>query len=376
MAYVVPSSLNVDKLEAAVPNIVLQSPEPLEVFLYYKTDEESGEQRSLYSFKLPIRHRECPMEYVYEENIGYETWVEMVEEAKDIIEAAETTTQKAEEAKQSATQADTSAKAAQKAEQDAQAHETSAKDAQAKAEQARDDAKASQADVLASKNAAEKSAGEALTSQQAAKDSENNARASADKAAQSLTDAKAAQTAAEKARDEAVGAKDTAVESSQSAQKSAETAKQYSGNPPKIGDNNNWWIWNATTSSYEDSGYPSVLTYNKVYTSLTKMQADTKQPLNTLAVIQTSVEEEDNAKLYIWKGTEWVYLTDLSGFTGNGIKSVKRTSGDGSAGTLDTYTITFTDDSTTTFEVYNGADGTGQFSVTDDSNGNVTVSFT
>ena len=41
---------------------------------------------------------------------------------------------------------------------------------------------------------------------------------------------------------------------------------------------------------------------------------------------------------------------------GNGIVSVNRTSGVGAPGSVDTYTITFDDDSTTTFPVYNGAD--------------------
>ena len=48
-----------------------------------------------------------------------------------------------------------------------------------------------------------------------------------------------------------------------------------------------------------------------------------------------------------------------TGATGNGIVSVVRTSGTGAAGTTDTYTITYTDSSTSTFNVYNGANGTG-----------------
>lgn len=48
-----------------------------------------------------------------------------------------------------------------------------------------------------------------------------------------------------------------------------------------------------------------------------------------------------------------------TGDTGNGIASIERTSGTGAAGTTDTYTITMTDGSTSTFQVYNGADGTG-----------------
>lgn len=43
---------------------------------------------------------------------------------------------------------------------------------------------------------------------------------------------------------------------------------------------------------------------------------------------------------------------------GGYIKSFSRTSGDGSAGTDDTYTITYQDDSTDTFTVHNGANGT------------------
>ncbi len=48
-----------------------------------------------------------------------------------------------------------------------------------------------------------------------------------------------------------------------------------------------------------------------------------------------------------------------AGDTGNGIAGIERTSGSGAAGTTDTYTITMTDGSTSAFQVYNGADGTG-----------------
>jgi len=45
------------------------------------------------------------------------------------------------------------------------------------------------------------------------------------------------------------------------------------------------------------------------------------------------------------------------GTNGRGITSILRTSGNGAAGTTDTYTITLTDNSTTTFNVVNGANG-------------------
>ena len=48
------------------------------------------------------------------------------------------------------------------------------------------------------------------------------------------------------------------------------------------------------------------------------------------------------------------------GDPGNSIQSIERTGGTGAAGAVDTYTITLTDGSTGgTFQVYNGADGTG-----------------
>lgn len=47
------------------------------------------------------------------------------------------------------------------------------------------------------------------------------------------------------------------------------------------------------------------------------------------------------------------------GPAGSSIQKIERTSGNGAPGTTDTYTITLTDGSTTTFQVYNGKDGTG-----------------
>ena len=48
-----------------------------------------------------------------------------------------------------------------------------------------------------------------------------------------------------------------------------------------------------------------------------------------------------------------------TGNTGNGIATIARTAGTGASGTTDTYTITYTDTTTDTFSVYNGADGVG-----------------
>lgn len=56
-------------------------------------------------------------------------------------------------------------------------------------------------------------------------------------------------------------------------------------------------------------------------------------------------------------GTVQEWLASLKGADGRGIVAVARTTGDGLAGTVDTYTITYTDGTTSTFTVRNGANG-------------------
>lgn len=49
-------------------------------------------------------------------------------------------------------------------------------------------------------------------------------------------------------------------------------------------------------------------------------------------------------------------ILNVAGEDGRGIVSIERTSGTGAAGTIDTYTITYSDETTSTFEVRNGSD--------------------
>ena len=62
-------------------------------------------------------------------------------------------------------------------------------------------------------------------------------------------------------------------------------------------------------------------------------------------------------------------VNGTNGTNGTGISTIIRTMGDGSAGTIDTYTITFTDASTTTFDVRNGANGANGTNGTNGTNG-------
>ena len=68
--------------------------------------------------------------------------------------------------------------------------------------------------------------------------------------------------------------------------------------------------------------------------------------------------ETDTGKFKVGDGTTlWSSLAYSSGDQGVGIDSISRTTGNGTPGTVDTYTIYFSDSSSTTFDVYNGADG-------------------
>ena len=150
----------------------------------------------------------------------------------------------------------------------------------------------------------------------------------------------------------------------------------------------------------------------KTYTSVAEMNADfDNMNVGDYVMIASTVEVEDNAKLYVKGDSQWIFITDFSGATGikgetgvtpiirigtvtsgstpsvtisgtaeepvfnfvlqpgekglkgdtgatgptgNGIASIVKTA---SAGLIDTYTITFTDGTTTTFNITNGADG-------------------
>ena len=58
---------------------------------------------------------------------------------------------------------------------------------------------------------------------------------------------------AEQSAQDAANSADQAAKSADEAAESAQSAQQYSGKPPRI-QNGTWWIWNAGTQQYEDTG--------------------------------------------------------------------------------------------------------------------------
>ena len=153
-------------------------------------------------------------------------------------------------------------------------------------------------------------------------------------------------------------------------------------------------------------------TIKKTYSSVAEMNADfNNMNVGDYVMIASTVEVEDNAKLYTKGEEQWIFISDFSGAqgikgetgatpniqigtvtsgatpsvtrtgtnenpvlnftlvkgdkgdtgetgqtgaTGNGISSIVKTS---TSGLVDTYTITYTDGTTSTFEVTNGEDG-------------------
>lgn len=65
--------------------------------------------------------------------------------------------------------------------------------------------------------------------------------------------AQAAAEQAEQSAQDAANSADQAAKSADEAAESAQSAQQYSGKPPRI-QNGTWWIWNAGTQQYEDTG--------------------------------------------------------------------------------------------------------------------------
>ena len=130
-------------------------------------------------------------------------------------------------------------------------------------------------------------------------------------------------------------------------------------------------------------------TISKTYSSASEMNADfNNMQVGDYVMIASSVETEDNAKLYTKGTTSWIFISDFSGATGiqgeqgpqgeqgvqgeQGIQGVQGATGNGistidktsTSGLVDTYTITYTNGNTDTFTVTNGEDLTDELEET------------
>lgn len=116
----------------------------------------------------------------------------------------------------------------------------------------------------------------------------------------------------------------------ETAQELIDDLEDLNEHTPYIGANGNWWVWNTTTKEYEDSG---------VDASISVQIADITMlaPSATPYVTNSGTNTDPVFHLFIPRG--------------HGVASVTKTS---TSGLVDTYTMTFTDGTSTTFTVTNG----------------------
>lgn len=250
------------------------------------------------------------------------------------------------------------AKAAQSA-ADAAAAKTAAEVAKANADSAADAAIASQTAAKKSENNASSYASSAGTSanrastymknaQDSASDAEayaNNASTSSRNSASSASSASSSAAAANSAATAAETAKtaaETAQEAAEAAKADAESAKAAAESSATSSAASATEAGTAATSAA--SARDAIL--NMIVSAIT---LDTGEP----ATVQKSVVDE------VFKLTFGLPRGEKGevGSPGRGITSITLKSGTHAAGTLDTYTITFTDNTTYDFQVTNGANG-------------------
>jgi hypothetical protein len=143
--------------------------------------------------------------------------------------------------------------------------------------------------------------------------------------------------------------------SAQSAAESAAAAEVWTAHPPYIGANGNWYIYNTTTETFVDSGIDASITVQIADITMLDSSA-------TPYVTNTGSNTDPIFHLFLPRGQQGLPGTDgtdgTDGDDGVGIASIAKTGSQTVSGrVVDTYTITYTDNTTTTYQVVNGKDG-------------------
>lgn len=118
---------------------------------------------------------------------------------------------------------------------------------------------------------------------------------------------------------------------------------------PYIGANGNWYVYDFTTSAYVDTGVDATGATGNGIASIAK--TSTSGLVDTYTITYT---DNTTTTFTVTNGADGQNGQD--GATGNGIASITKTS---TSGLVDTYTILYTDGTSTTFTVTNGQNGTG-----------------
>lgn len=167
-----------------------------------------------------------------------------------------------------------------------EANRISAESARASAETARDTAEQER-----ESNEATRQANEAIRETQEAAREKNTADA--------ITAVNEAKTAAQQATTNATTA-------ANNANTQANRAKEYADNPPKVGDDGYWYLWNEVNDVYVNTGWPSS-------GIILKGSLDSPEDLDTIVDPQLSDSYIVGTDLYFWNGTEWVNMGRFQG---------------------------------------------------------------
>ena len=81
----------------------------------------------------------------------------------------------------------------------------------------------------------------------------------------------------------------------------AARAKEYADNPPKVGEDGYWYLWDEVNDVYVNTGWPSS-------GILLKGSLNSPEDLNDIVDPQLSDSYIVGTDLYFWNGTEWVNM--------------------------------------------------------------------
>lgn len=113
-------------------------------------------------------------------------------------------------------------------------------------------------------------------------------------------------TAVNEAKTAAQQATTNATTAANNANTQANRAKEYADNPPKVGEDGYWYLWDEVNDVYVNTGWPSS-------GILLKGSLNSPEDLNDIVDPQLSDSYIVGTDLYFWNGTKWVNMGRFQG---------------------------------------------------------------
>lgn len=113
-------------------------------------------------------------------------------------------------------------------------------------------------------------------------------------------------TAVNEAKTAAQQATTNATTAANNANTQAARAKEYADNPPKVGEDGYWYLWDEVNDAYVNTGWPSS-------GILLKGSLNSPEDLNDIVDPQLSDSYIVGTDLYFWNGAEWVNMGRFQG---------------------------------------------------------------